>query len=82
MEKDNEKEYSGTAPRIQARVDPKYKYFVDKFLDMKGLTQSDIIRDYLPAVLIAIDEDLYWKLYREVYGNSKIEEQIKKKEGR
>ena len=81
MEKDNGKEYTGTAPRIQARVDSKYKYFVDRFLDMKGLTQADIIRDYLPAVLIAVDEDLYWKLYKEVYGNATIDEQIKKKEG-
>ena len=75
MQKD--KEYSGSAPRIQARVDKKFKYLLDKFLEKKGLSQTDIINDYLPAVLIAIDEDLYWQLYKEVYSNSKIDKQIK-----
>lgn len=76
MQKD--KEYSGSAPRIQARVDPKYKQLVDMFLVKKGLTQADIINNYLPAVLLAIDEDLYWEIYKEVYSNSCVAEQIKK----
>ena len=63
---EDDKEYSGSAPRIQARVDKKFKYIVDEFLKRKGMTQSDVINDYLPAILIAIDEDLYWKLYKEV----------------
>lgn len=79
MAKSKEKERGGSASRIQARVDDKYKLLIDEFLKRKGLTQADIIKDYFPGLLMAIDADLYWELYKKIYGNSKLEEYIKKK---
>lgn len=72
-----EKEYKGAAPRIQARVDKKFKYIVDEFLKQKKMNQTELINDYIPAVLIAIDEKLYWELYKKVYADGKVEEIIK-----
>lgn len=79
MPKDSEKG-KGSSARIQARVDEKYKLLIDEFLKRKELTQADIMKDYFPALLMAIDEDLYWELYKKIYGNPKVEEIIK--EGR
>ncbi|MBP7279347.1 MAG: hypothetical protein KBA11_08045 [Sedimentibacter sp.] len=77
-----EKEYKGAAPRIQGRVDKKFKYIVDEFLKEKGMSQTELINNYIPAVLIAIDEKLYWELYKKAYSNDRIEEQIKNKKER
>lgn len=76
-----EKEYKGAAPRIQGRVDKKFKYIVDEFLKEKQMSQTELINNYMPAVLIAIDEKLYWKLYKRAYSNDGIEAQIKNKKG-
>ncbi len=75
-----EKEYKGSAPRIQGRVDKKFKYIVDEFLKEKQMSQTELINNYIPAVLIAIDENLYWELYKKVYSNNKLEKQIKEKQ--
>lgn len=74
-----EKEYKGSAPRIQGRVDKKFKYIIDEFLKETGMSQTELINNYIPAVLMAIDEKLYWELYKKAYGCEEVSVQIKNK---
>lgn len=71
-----EKEYKGAAPRIQGRVDKKFKYIIDEFLKEKGMSQTELINNYIPAVLMAIDEKLYWELYKKIYGNENVKQNV------
>lgn len=61
-------------PRIQARTSHEMKEIFDKFISKENLNmgQAEFFEKYLPALLIAIDEELYWKLYKEVYQNKNI----------
>ncbi|MBP7223450.1 MAG: hypothetical protein KBA50_09400 [Sedimentibacter sp.] len=76
-----EKEYKGAAPRIQGRVDKKFKYIVDEFLKEKQMSQTELINNYIPAVLIAIDEKLYWELYKQIYDNENVKQEVEKIRG-
>ena len=61
-------------PRIQARVSNEMKKIFDEFLSKENLDmgQAEFFEKYLPALLIAIDEKLYFKLYKKVYENKNI----------
>lgn len=69
-------------PRLQARISRELKVMFDKYLSKENLNmgQTEFFEKYLPAILMAIDEKLYWKLYKDVYENEKLSKILKKKE--
>lgn len=69
-------------PRLQTRVSPELKQIFERFIDTKGMVQTEFMEKYLPAVMIAEDKELYIEICIEVYGIEKVKEVIAKLEGR
>jgi len=61
--------------RIQARVSNELKDIFDMFLSKENLNmgQTEFFERYLPSLLMAIDENLYLKLYKQVYEMKNID---------
>ena len=53
----------------------------DEFLKEKQMSQTELINNYIPAVLIAIDEKLYWELYKQIYDNENVKQEVEKIRG-
>ena len=69
-------------PRIQARTSEEMKQIFDEFLKEKdNMGQAEFFERYLPTLLMSIDQDLYIKLYKKVYGDERLVIMIKESKG-
>lgn len=65
--------------RLQSRIPERLKKILDDFLKEKKLNQAEFFQQYLPVLLMAIDRDLFMKLFEKYYRDTNLEELINKK---